>query len=79
MVRPQGSLWCLSEFVKKGWKAHKDSTIDTIYGQTIECECGKIHQIEPERVIYENGALVRLPEVLSEYTTCMRFVPASPL
>ena len=43
-----------------------------IYGQTIECECGKTHRIEPERVIYESGALTRLPEVLSEYTSGRR-------
>ncbi len=41
---------------------------DFIYGQTIECECGRTHHIEPHRVIYEKGALTRLPEVLSEYT-----------
>jgi glycerol-1-phosphate dehydrogenase [NAD(P)+] len=45
-----------------------------IYGQTIECECGKTHRIEPEWVIYEKGALARLPEVLSEYTTGRRAV-----
>jgi glycerol-1-phosphate dehydrogenase [NAD(P)+] len=48
--------------------------IERIYGQTIECDCGKIHRIEPARVIYENGALTRLPEVLSEYTTGRRVV-----
>jgi glycerol-1-phosphate dehydrogenase [NAD(P)+] len=45
------------------------TTIDTIYGQTIECNCGKTHHIDPQRVIYEDGALTRLPEVLSECTT----------
>jgi glycerol-1-phosphate dehydrogenase [NAD(P)+] len=50
------------------------SKIDTIYGQTIECNCGKTHHIEPQQVIYENGVLVRLPEVLSEYTTGRRAV-----
>ncbi len=47
---------------------------DSIYGQTIECECGKTHHIEPQRVIYEKGALTRLPEVLSEHTTGRRAV-----
>jgi glycerol-1-phosphate dehydrogenase [NAD(P)+] len=41
---------------------------DTIYGQTIECSCGKIHHIEPRRVIYADAALTRLHEVLSECT-----------
>jgi glycerol-1-phosphate dehydrogenase [NAD(P)+] len=45
-----------------------------IYGQTIECECGKTHRIEPKQVIYEEGALARLPEVLSEYATGRRVV-----
>jgi glycerol-1-phosphate dehydrogenase [NAD(P)+] len=45
------------------------TTIDTIYGQTIECNCGKTHHIDPQRVIYEDGALTWLPEVLSECTT----------
>jgi glycerol-1-phosphate dehydrogenase [NAD(P)+] len=51
-----------------------DSTIDTIYGQTIQCNCGKTHHVEPHRVIYEKGALTRLPRVLSEYTTGRRVV-----
>ena len=50
------------------------STMDTLYGQTIQCNCGKTHHIEPHRVIYEKGALTRLPEVLSEYTTGRRVV-----
>jgi glycerol-1-phosphate dehydrogenase [NAD(P)+] len=45
------------------------TTIDTIYGQMIECNCGKTHHIDPQRVIYEDGALTRLPEVLSGCTT----------
>jgi glycerol-1-phosphate dehydrogenase [NAD(P)+] len=45
------------------------STFDTIYGQTIECDCGKTHHIDPQRVVYENAALTRLHEILSEYTT----------
>jgi len=48
--------------------------MDRIYGQTIECECGKTHHIEPEQVIYENGALGRLPQVLSEYAAGRRGV-----
>jgi len=48
--------------------------MEPIYGQTIECDCGKTHHVEPQRVIYENGALSRLPEVLSEYTTGRRVV-----
>lgn len=47
---------------------------ELIYGQTIECNCGKTHRIEPQRVIYENGVLTRLPEVLSEHTTGRRVV-----
>ncbi|MGA9349573.1 MAG: sn-glycerol-1-phosphate dehydrogenase [Anaerolineae bacterium] len=50
------------------------STMDTLYGQTIQCNCGKTHHIEPHRVIYEKGALTRLPRVLSEYTTGRRAV-----
>ena len=38
---------------------------DTIYGQTIPCSCGRTHHIEPHGVIYESGALTRLPESLS--------------
>ena len=49
-------------------------TMDTIYGQTIQCNCGKTHHIEPHRVIYEKGALTRLPRVLSEYATGRRVV-----
>lgn len=41
---------------------------DSIYGQTIECECDRTHHIEPQQVIYEKGALTRLHEVL-QYTT----------
>jgi len=48
--------------------------MEPIYGQTIECDCGKTHHVEPQRVIYENSALSRLPEVLSEYTTGRRVV-----
>jgi len=48
--------------------------MEPIYGQTIECDCGKTHHVEPERVIYESGALTRLPEVLSEYTSGRRIV-----
>ncbi len=47
---------------------------DFIYGQTIECECGRTHRVEPERVIYEENALARLPEVLAEYTAGRRAV-----
>jgi len=50
------------------------STLDTIFGQTIECECGKTHHIAPQRVIYEDSALTRLSEVLSECTTGRRAV-----
>ena len=50
------------------------STMDTLYGQTIQCNCGKTHHIEPHRVIYEKGALTRLPQVLSEYATGRRVV-----
>jgi glycerol-1-phosphate dehydrogenase [NAD(P)+] len=49
-------------------------TFDTIYGQTIECDCGKTHHIDPQRVIYEDAALTRLPRVLSECTTGRRAV-----
>jgi len=45
---------------------------ELIYGQTIECDCGKTHHIEPQRVIYESGALTQLPEVLSEHTAGRR-------
>ncbi len=51
-----------------------DSTLDTIFGQTIECECGKTHHITPQRVIYQDGALNWLPQVLSECTTRRRAV-----
>jgi glycerol-1-phosphate dehydrogenase [NAD(P)+] len=50
------------------------STMDTLYGQTIQCNCGKTHHIEPHRVIYERDALTRLPQVLSEYATGRRVV-----
>jgi len=43
-------------------------TADGIYGQTIECTCGRTHHIRPERVIYAGDALIRLPEVLSACT-----------
>ena len=50
------------------------STLDTIFGQTIECECGKTHHIAPQRVIYQDGALSWLPQALSECTTGRRAV-----
>lgn len=47
---------------------------DAIYGQTIECDCGKTHHIDPQGVIYAPAALTRLPQVLSECTTGRRAV-----
>jgi len=44
------------------------STFDGIYGQTIECGCGKTHHIDPKKVIYESAALTRLHQALSECT-----------
>jgi len=49
-----------------------NASMDQIYGQTIACECGKTHHIEPRRVIYERAALTRLHEALSECTTARR-------
>jgi glycerol-1-phosphate dehydrogenase [NAD(P)+] len=51
-----------------------DVAFDTIYGQTIECNCGKVHHIDTQQVIYANDALTHLPEVLSEYVTGRRAV-----
>ncbi|MBD3422251.1 MAG: iron-containing alcohol dehydrogenase [Chitinivibrionales bacterium] len=39
-----------------------------IYGDTIRCECGKTHHIDPGIVIYEPGALCKLPEILQHFT-----------
>ena len=44
------------------------SIINAIYGRTIECDCGKTHHIDPQRAIYADAALARLPEALSEWT-----------
>jgi glycerol-1-phosphate dehydrogenase [NAD(P)+] len=44
-------------------------TFDAVFGQTIECACGKTHHIDPQHVIYGEDALTQLPEVLSEYAT----------
>ena len=50
------------------------SKFDAIYGQTIECECGKTQHIDPQEVIYAPDALTRLPKVLSTYTDGRRAV-----
>jgi len=49
-----------------------DHTFESFFGQTIECGCGKTHRIEPRLVIYENGALRRLPAVLAEFASGRR-------
>ena len=36
---------------------------DELYGQTLECECGRTHQILPREVVYASDATGRLPEV----------------
>jgi len=46
----------------------KGFTFDTLYGQTIECSCGKTHHIDPQQVIYADNALAQLPQILSECT-----------
>ena len=51
-----------------------ESTINALYGQTIECACGKTHHITPHQVIYTDAALTRLPQVLSTYTAGRRVV-----
>lgn len=38
---------------------------DELYGKTIECECGRTHRVTPERVIYGEDALKRLPAALA--------------
>ncbi len=50
------------------------TNVGAIYGQTIECDCGKVHHIEPRQVIYRDAAWTRLPVVLSECTTGRRAV-----
>ncbi len=34
-----------------------------IFGSTFACECGRTHAVEPRRVIYEAGAVERLPHI----------------
>lgn len=46
----------------------KEIPFNSIYGKKIECECGKLHHIEPQGIIYSNDALTRLGDVLLEYT-----------
>ncbi len=39
----------------------------TIYGQTIDCECGRTHAVTPAEVIYADDALSQLPAVCAKY------------
>ena len=38
-----------------------------IFGQTIECPCGKTHHVTPHEVVYSPDALTRLPDVCARY------------
>lgn len=49
-----------------------NDVIHAIYGQTIECECGKTHRIDPRQVIYADGVLDQAPQVLSGCTAGRR-------
>jgi glycerol-1-phosphate dehydrogenase [NAD(P)+] len=40
--------------------------VNAIFGQTLECECGRTHRIEPRRVLYAHDALRRLAAVCDE-------------
>ncbi len=52
----------------------EDLALDAIYGSTIECECGRVHHIDTQQVVYANDALTRLPEVLSAYAMGRRAI-----
>ena len=44
------------------------SRITSIYGKTFTCECGKIHHIDPQRVIYLPDALAWIPDLAAQWT-----------
>ncbi len=39
----------------------------TIFGKTIQCSCGRTHQIEPQEIVYSDDAIGQLPEICSRY------------
>ncbi len=41
---------------------------ESIFGKTIECECGRIHRITPREVIYSEDAVAQLPDVCASVT-----------
>jgi len=43
-----------------------------IFGQTVHCQCGKTHRIQPDRIVIGQGYLDRLPEICSTATTGRR-------
>ncbi len=38
-----------------------------IFGKTIECSCGRTHQIEPHEIVYCDDAIDQLPEICGRY------------
>jgi glycerol-1-phosphate dehydrogenase [NAD(P)+] len=40
---------------------------DALYGQTIQCECGKTHRVEPYEVVYDPEALSCLAPIAAPY------------
>ena len=42
--------------------------MDGIYGQIIECSCGKTHRIDPRQIFYSDQAMMHLDEALSSYS-----------
>ena len=39
-----------------------------IFGKSFDCDCGRTHEIQPREIVYETGALGRLPEVCARAT-----------
>ena len=40
---------------------------EKLVGQTIVCECGKTHRIDPREVLYAEDAIARMPELCAKY------------
>ncbi|GAG36094.1 unnamed protein product, partial [marine sediment metagenome] len=47
-------------------------TNTAIFGQTFQCECGKTHRIQPDRIVIGQGYLERLAELCSMAATGRR-------
>ncbi|MFP3938460.1 MAG: iron-containing alcohol dehydrogenase [Phycisphaerae bacterium] len=40
--------------------------IRQIFGHTFECECGRIHSVQPREIVYGDDALARLPQLAAD-------------